>query len=84
MQKNKLQGDFKVTSNVFAVKDFMVAQDKTAKENKTTSNKESLKIPEFLDCNITADVNTVIYDNLNLTHKELINTGNLTIFKNES
>jgi len=66
MQKNKLQGDFKVTSNVFAVKDFMVAQDKTAKENKTTSNKESLKIPEFLDCNITADVNTVIYDNLNL------------------
>jgi hypothetical protein len=66
MQKNKLQGDFKVTSNVFAVKDFMVAQDKAAKENKTTSNKESLKIPEFLDCNITADVNTVIYDNLNL------------------
>ena len=44
----------------------MVAQDDTAEENKTTSNKESLKIPEFLDCNITADVNTVIYDNLNL------------------
>jgi hypothetical protein len=66
MQKNKLQGDFKVKSNVFAVKDFMVAQDEVAEENKTTSNKESLKIPEFLDCNITADVNTVIYDNLNL------------------
>ncbi len=66
MQKNKLQGDFKVKSNVFAVKDFMVAQDEVAEENKKTSNKESLKIPEFLDCNITADVNTVIYDNLNL------------------
>ncbi|MCB0461507.1 MAG: AsmA-like C-terminal region-containing protein [Flavobacteriaceae bacterium] len=66
MQKNKLQGDFKVNSNVFAVNDFMVAKDKVAEENKTTSNKESLKIPEFLDCNITADVNTVIYDNLNL------------------
>jgi hypothetical protein len=66
MQKNKLQGDFKVKSNVFAVNDFMVAQNDTAQENKTTSNKESLKIPEFLDCNITADVNTVIYDNLNL------------------
>jgi hypothetical protein len=66
MQKNKLQGDFKVKSNVFAVKDFMVAQDEVAKENKTTSHQESLKIPEFLDCNITADVNTVIYDNLNL------------------
>jgi len=66
MQKNKLQGDFKVKSNVFAVNDFMVAQDDTAAENKTTSSSESLKIPEFLDCNITADVNTVIYDNLNL------------------
>jgi hypothetical protein len=65
MQKNKLQGDFKVKSNVFAITDFMVANDATAK-NKTTSDKESLKIPEFLDCNITADVNTVIYDNLNL------------------
>lgn len=66
MQKNKLQGDFKVKSNVFAVKDFMVAQNENAEENKTTSSKKSLKIPEFLDCNITADVNTVIYDNLNL------------------
>lgn len=66
MQKNKLQGDFKVNSDVFAVKDFMVAQDEVAEENKTTSSKESLKIPEFLDCNITANVNTVIYDNLNL------------------
>jgi hypothetical protein len=66
MQKNKLQGDFKVKSNVFAVKDFMVAQDEVAEENKTTSVRESLKIPEFLDCSITADVNTVIYDNLNL------------------
>jgi hypothetical protein len=72
MQKNKLQGDFKVGSNVFAVKDFMVAQDEVAKENKTTSNKESLKIPEFLDCNITANANTVIYDNLNL--KDVIGT----------
>lgn len=66
MNKNKLQGDFNVKSNVFAVKDFMVAQNEAAKENKTTSNKVSLKIPDFLDCNITADINTVIYDNLNL------------------
>jgi hypothetical protein len=66
MNKNKLQGDFKVKSNVFAVKDFMVAKNEAAKENKTTSNKVSLKIPDFLDCNITADINTVIYDNLNL------------------
>lgn len=66
MNKNKLQGDFNVKSDVFAVSDFMVAENETAQENKTTSNKESLKIPDFLDCSITADVNTVIYDNLNL------------------
>jgi len=75
MKKNKLQGDFKVKSNIFAIKDFMVAQDETAQENKTTSNKESLKIPEFLDCNVTADINTVIYDNLNLKNV----TGTLLI-----
>ena len=66
MNKNKLQGDFNVKSDVFAVSDFMVAENETAQENKTTSNKESLKIPDFLDCSITVDVNTVIYDNLNL------------------
>ena len=66
MQKNKLQGDFKIKSNVFAVNDFMVAKDETTQDNKTTTNKASLKIPEFLDCTIRADVNTVIYDNLNL------------------
>jgi len=75
MQKNKLQGDFKLKSNVFEVNDFMVPQDETAEENKTTSNSESLKIPEFLDCNIIADVNTVIYDNLSL--KDV--SGSLTI-----
>ncbi|MFT5215599.1 MAG: hypothetical protein ACI83H_000715 [Glaciecola sp.] len=66
MNKNKLQGDFNLKSDVFAVSDFMVAENETAQENKTTSNKESLKIPDFLDCSITVDVNTVIYDNLNL------------------
>ena len=75
MNKNKLQGDFIVTSNVFAVNDFMVAQEETVAQNKTTSHKESLKISEFLDCNIAANVNTVIYDNLNL--KEV--SGSLAI-----
>jgi len=66
MNKNKLQGDFNVKSNVFAVSDFMVAKSDVAKENKTTSNIESLKIPDFLDCTIKANISTVIYDNLNL------------------
>mgnify|MGYP000987895310 CR=1 FL=1 len=40
MNKNKLQGDFNVKSDVFAVSDFMVAKSETAQENKTTSNKQ--------------------------------------------
>ena len=67
LSDKKLQGDFKVNSNTFAVSDFMV-EDESATEtsNKTTSDEESLKIPDFLDCTITANANTVIYDNLNL------------------
>ncbi len=67
LSDKKLQGNFNVNSNTFAISDFMV-EDETASEisNKTTSDEESLKIPDFLDCTITANANTVIYDNLNL------------------
>ncbi|WP_299124858.1 AsmA-like C-terminal region-containing protein [uncultured Winogradskyella sp.] len=67
LSDKKLQGNFNVKSNTFAISDFMV-EDETASatSNKTTSNKESLKIPDFLDCTIVANANTVIYDNLNL------------------
>lgn len=67
LSDKKLQGDFNVNSNSFAIADFMV-EDETAteKSNKTTSDEESLKIPDFLDCTITANAKTVIYDNLNL------------------
>ncbi|MBC2846300.1 AsmA-like C-terminal region-containing protein [Winogradskyella flava] len=67
LSDKKLQGNFDVKSNTFAISDFMV-EDETASEtsNKTTSDSESLKIPDFLDCTITANAKTVIYDNLNL------------------
>ena len=61
----KLQGDFKVNSNLFKVSDFMTEEDSST-ENKTTSDEESLKIPDFLDCAIHANAKTVVYDNLNL------------------
>ncbi|GAB5565451.1 MAG: AsmA-like C-terminal region-containing protein [Winogradskyella sp.] len=69
LSDKKLQGDFNVNSNSFAIADFMV-EDETAteKSNKTTSDEESLKIPDFLDCTITANAKTVIYDNLNLNN----------------
>lgn len=67
LSDKKLQGNFNVTSNTFAISDFMVEDDSaTEASNKTTSSSESLKIPDFLDCTITANAKTVIYDNLNL------------------
>ena len=61
LSNKKLQGNFNVNSNTFAVSDFMVEGGSESKEN---SPKESLKIPAFLDCTINADAKTVLYDNL--------------------
>ncbi|MFC0603871.1 AsmA-like C-terminal region-containing protein [Winogradskyella pulchriflava] len=67
LSDKKLQGNFNVSSNTFAIADFMVENETaTDSSNKTTSAEESLKIPDFLDCTITANAKTVIYDNLNL------------------
>lgn len=67
LSDKKLQGNFKVTSKNFVVSDFMV-EDETAttSSNKTTTDSESLKIPDFLDCTIFANAQNVVYDNLNL------------------
>ncbi len=63
LSDKKLQGNFKVNSNTFAVSDFMVEGGSESTENTPT---ESLKIPAFLDCTIHADAKTVLYDNLTL------------------
>lgn len=59
----KLQGDFKLSSNTFSVSDFMTESSSKSKEMEPS---ESLKIPAFLDCTLTAVANTVLYDNLTL------------------
>lgn len=76
LSDKKLQGNFNVNSNTFAISDFMV-EDTTASNssNKTSSSTESLKIPDFLDCTISADAKTVLYDNLTLKNV----TGTLKI-----
>ncbi|RYH73201.1 AsmA family protein [Flavobacteriaceae bacterium 144Ye] len=66
LSDKKLQGNFNVNSNYFAVSDFMVASSETEDTNKTTPASKSLKIPDFLDCTINANAKTVVYDNLNL------------------
>ncbi|TCK67520.1 AsmA-like protein [Winogradskyella wandonensis] len=67
LSDKKLQGDFKVTSDNFVISDVMV-EDETVSDasNKVTSDSESLKIPDFLDCVIYANAKNVVYDNLNL------------------
>ncbi|CAM3527778.1 AsmA-like C-terminal region-containing protein [Zobellia roscoffensis] len=79
----KVEGDFDLSSNVFALSDFMVEETETvATEKKTEGDKpaetvteEKIKIPSFLDANINASANTVLYDNLTLKDVK----GNLRI-----
>lgn len=67
LSDKKLQGNFDVNSNYFVIADFMVEDDTNTKtSNKITSDAESLKIPDFLDCTIKANAKTVVYDNLSL------------------
>lgn len=66
----KVEGNFNLKSNTFALNDFMVAE--TVGESADTTSKtppaveEKIKIPSFLDCTINATANNVLYDNLTL------------------
>ncbi|MDO6818687.1 AsmA-like C-terminal region-containing protein [Zobellia sp. 1_MG-2023] len=78
----KVEGDFDLSSNTFALSDFMVEEtEPEASGNKTEESKtagtteEKIKIPSFLDANINASANTVLYDNLTLKDVK----GNLKI-----
>lgn len=70
LSDKNLEGNFNLNSNVFALSDFMSEETTTAETSNKTTNEaavtEALKIPAFLDCTITANAKTVIYDNLNL------------------
>ncbi|WP_273565878.1 AsmA-like C-terminal region-containing protein [Maribacter halichondriae] len=77
----KVEGNFDLKSNTFALNDFMVAEEtategsNTEGEKKPTSPEEKIKIPSFLDANINASANTVLYDNITLNDVK----GNLRI-----
>jgi hypothetical protein len=72
-----LKGNFKANSSLFAVADFMAPSTKTSAEGKKTT--ETVKIPNFLDCTITANATSVLYDNLNLK-----NVNGTLIIKDEA
>ncbi|NNE77634.1 MAG: AsmA family protein, partial [Pricia sp.] len=78
----KVEGNFDLKSNTFALNDFMVEEVESDSGNKgdqseenSTVGEEKIKIPAFLDANINASANTVLYDNLTLTDVK----GNLRI-----
>jgi len=68
-----IEGNFTLSSNQFALNDFMVEEteeaetgDSDEESGSATTGEERIKIPSFLDCTIDASANTVVYDNLNL------------------
>ena len=75
----KVQGNFDVKSDTFALNDFMtadeVADSNAQSEDDSTVADGQLKIPSFLDATIHARANTVLYDNLVLKDVK----GNLRI-----
>lgn len=69
LSDKKLEGNFNLVSNTFAVSDFMVEDETNTSTSSNTESKSedtALKIPDFLDCSISAVANTVLYDNLTL------------------
>lgn len=63
LSDNTLKGDFNLNSNLFRVSDFLIENET---ESEATEPSSALKIPAFLDCVITANAKTVVYDNLEL------------------
>ena len=63
-RNQELKGNFNLNSNQIAVDDFMTTSEP---KGKTTATKtDAMKIPAFLNCTLTANATTVLYDNLTL------------------
>ncbi len=80
----KIEGNFKLTSNTFSVNDFMVSEIETDTNNSETNtiSEEQIKIPSFLDCTIDAKATSVLYDDIvlkNVTGQLLIKDQKVTL-----
>lgn len=76
----KIEGNFDLNSDTFALNDFMVAEEgfedgEINESGEPIIGDEKIKIPSFLDANINASAKTVLYDNLTLKDVK----GNLRI-----
>lgn len=63
LNNQELQGNFNINSNRFVVQDVLTKDREAAT---TTTNSAPFKIPQFLNCTLYANAETVVYDNLNL------------------
>lgn len=78
-KNQELKGNFNLNSNQIAVDDFVT---KSASNSKTPAKTEAMKIPAFLNCSLTANANTVLYDNLtlkNVSGKLIVKNQKLTL-----
>ena len=78
-KNQELKGNFNLNSNQMAVSDFMTSKTDAKKQPKAN---EAMKIPAFLNCTLTANANTVLYDNLvlkNVSGKIIINDQKATL-----
>ena len=78
-KNQELKGNFNLNSNQMAVSDFMASKTDAKKQTKAN---EAMKIPAFLNCTLTANANTVLYDNLvlkNVSGKIIIKDQKATL-----
>jgi hypothetical protein len=79
-KNQELKGNFHLNSNQLAVSDFMATDTNVKKD--TTKPTETMKIPAFLNCTLSAKANTVLYDNLvlkNVSGKVIIKDQKATL-----
>ena len=80
-RNQELKGNFNLNSNQIAVDDFVTKAAPNA-TSKTASKTEAMKIPAFLNCSLTANASTVLYDNLtlkNVSGKVIIKDQKVTL-----
>ena len=78
-KNQELKGNFNLNSNQMAISDFMTSKTDAKKQTKAN---EAMKIPAFLNCSLTANTNTVLYDNLvlkNVSGKIIIKDQKATL-----
>ncbi|WP_203296204.1 AsmA-like C-terminal region-containing protein [Luteirhabdus pelagi] len=75
MAKQDLKGNFDIRSKTFNINDFMAAEttgeggtNKNSASSSSSTEKEAIKIPDFLNASMSFQADKVLYDNITLTN----------------